>query len=886
MADLFVGGRLRQGLQNEKLAISGEIENDSTDQTGVLNGANDVQSALNRLDGTGVGAPIFRFTGSYTAQNSNISEWFGGRQLTRLRCTDNGGLSPVVFTLPGSTALGTAFDQLVTAGLPEVIRFVIEYIGPSTTFLNIVPRPSSTPVIMDRSNIRVNSGIAATVEVTRENGTISDYIFTSIGGIAQPGSGDFDSIKLINPATATWDASDTANLPSSNVVKGNAYQIRNVPSGSGEVLDEFMQDEDYAVWNAETFTSWSATPHQWFVLSAHDVRRISALEDNFLSTVVESPESDRNTVVRGTNYADSAGEIRIKLYTQQSDYSASDLNTTGDIDEFTDASDADAYVAIRLTGTHSTLESVLPTLYLYSEDSSGNFTRLLNLHDDFAFQGDFASESDYLSNNIINYTANDTLRIYVGTIVDRYNSPELDISEQNLTADVQAKLNRSDPSGSNDQARLASLETKMNALYPLTPDVTDLTGWADIYNTENATQSVNITTGYSLIADYRGASTRYESAGVTYDDTGTNVVTYTGLGDNYLRGFGFKVDSPADQVLMWIVDGSDRIPFVDMVDTAGTGTFRINNYTPATTEDRSVVGEAGLPLTASGASQTTLRAATADTATYTMRNYPTNATSTSRTMQLGIDVLLNGSDTEAEHLQSIDIPDTNISQSPQNFDASIYLGPLHNNRTVNVTMSYETRVSGSDMLVDVKLVSAPSDVTIRLNNVFTILNYTAPATIARVDNFVTLGDGAGDYEFTGETELLLTFHPFEDLGITNVVPVAVTGGTTDQLNDVNAPFDAEQHFGSVEIPDQTALSGFEFRTFAPEHYLTHSDLAHLLSRRTTQWCYALAELRNATEHAVTEEVDFTQGIVLISPNSTRYKLTVDNNGTLKTEVVT
>ena len=884
MADLFVGGRLRQGLQNEKLAISSEVENDSTSQTGVLNGAPDVQAALNRLDGTGVGASIFRFTGNYTAQSSNINEWFGGRQLTRLRCTDNGGNLPAIFTLPGSTALTTVFDQFVTDGMPEIKRFVIEYTGSNTTFLNIVPRPSSTPIIQNISNIRVNSGIAATLEVTRNSGVISDYVFTSIGGIAQPGSGDFDAIKLINPATITWDASNTSNLPSTNVVKGNAYSIRNVPNGAGEVLDEYMADEDWAVWNGETFTSWASTPHQWFVLSAHDVRRISALEDNFLSTFVESPESNRNTVIRGANYADSAGEIRIKLYNQQSDYSAADLNTTGDIDEFTDPSDATAYVGIRLTGLYSALSSVLPTLYLYAEDGNGNFTRLLNLHDDFAFQGDFTTESDYLSNNQINYNANDTLRIYIGSLLERYNSPELDINESNLTADVQAKLNRSDPGGSDERARLTSLETKMDALYPLTPDVTDLIEWADIYNAENTTQSVNITTGYSLIADYRGASTRYESTGVTYDDTGTNVVTYTGLGDNYLRGFGFKVNTPSNQVLMWIVDGATRIPFVDMVDTTGTGTFRVNNYTPATTEDRAVTGEVGLPLTGSG--QTTLRANTTDTATYTMRNYPTNATSTSRTLQLGLDVLSNGSDTQGEHLSNIDIPDTNIAQSAQNFDASIYLGPLYNNRTVNVTMSYETRVSGSDMLVDVKLISAPSDVTIRLRDVFTILNYTAPAAVARVDNFVTLQDENGNYEFTGETELLLTFHPFEDLNITNVVPVAITGGTTDQLNDVNAPFDSEQHFGSVEIPDQTTLSNFEFRTFAPEHYLTHSDLAHLLSRRTTQWCYGLAELRAVSEHAVTEEVDFTQGIILISPNSTRYKLTVDNNGTLKTEVVT
>ena len=97
-----------------------------TSFNGVLFGSTQVLNALQRFDGTGVGASIFTFSGSYTAQNSNISEWFGDRQQTRLRCTDNGGVAPVVFRLPGATALGTAFDALVAAGLPETIRFILE----------------------------------------------------------------------------------------------------------------------------------------------------------------------------------------------------------------------------------------------------------------------------------------------------------------------------------------------------------------------------------------------------------------------------------------------------------------------------------------------------------------------------------------------------------------------------------------------------------------------------------------------------------------------------------------------------------------------------------------------------------------------------------------
>lgn len=861
-----------------------QIAFDSSALPGLLNGAPKSQDALERIDGTGIGAAIFTFTGAYSAQASNISEWFGNRQLVRMRCTDSGtgpSVSGAVrFDLPGSTALETAFDALVTAGLAEMITFIIEYTGPSDDFLQITPRVSPSPQIGGTTNIIVRSGVAATIEITRTSGTISDYVFRAIGAVGAAGALDANTFKFINPTDAVWDASTNGPLPT-NVVKGNAYQVVNAPSDGSGRFDEVMVDNDWVVWTGETFTAWSTEPHQWAVLPAHEVRRISALESEFLNDVAVSDESDRNAVIRGANYADSVGEIRLKIYTQRSDYSAADLNTTGDIDEFTDASDATGYLGIRLPGTFSTVESVLPTLYIYAEDGSSNFSRLLNMRDDFTHQGDFGQESDFLSDVTINYNANDTLRIYVGQVLDRYNSPNLDISEENLSDAVQSKLNRTDGGGTNDAARLAALESKVAALFPLTPYVTDLESWGDLYNPALATTTVEITDGYSLIADYRGAATRYESAGVTYDDTGTNVVTYTGLGDNLFRSFGFKVTGPADQVLMWIVDGTERIPFVDMT---VAGNYRVNNYTPATTENQRVNNQSHHIATISG--QQTLRASTTDTAIFTVTAFPANASNTSRSAQLGLDVLLNGSDTQAEHLQAISLPADTSAQAAQTFDASIQLGPLHNNRVVNVTMSYEARVSGSDLLVDVKLISAPTDITIRLQDVFVFLSYDAPATVARVDNFVILQDAGGDYTFTGANELLITFHPFQDLGTMEVVPVAVnSSGTIDELNDRDTPIPVH-HFGSVEIPDQTALSGFEFRTFAPDHFLLHSDLATLIALRATQWAYGLARLRAATEHAVTEEVDFTQGIILESPDTTRYKLTVADDGSLKTELVT
>lgn len=441
MADRHITYKLQPFLQGGKIADAEDVEVSGTNLVGILTGISDAQTGLRRLDNTGIGATIFRFSGNYSAQASNINEWFGGKQLVRMRCTSNGGFVPATFDLPGTTALNTAFDQLVAAGLPEMITFVIEYTGPASAFLSIRPRVSPSPQITGTTNIPVRSGIGATVEITRTSGTISDYVFSAIGQLGDTTGGSLDTIKLINPTTEIWDASLTGTLPSSNVVKGNAYRVANAPTDGSGRFGETMQNLDWVVWEGETFTSWSAEPHQWFVLPAHDVRRISALETEFLNDVTVTAVSDRNAVIRGENYADEAGEIRMKIYATPGDYSAADLNTTGDVDEYSDPTDQNGHLAIRLTGNLSSVQAALPVLFVYSEDGSGNFTRLLNLEDDFTHQGDFSGESDYLSNNPISYETGSTLRIYVTTRTDRYNINSLDVDEDNLTEDVQRKLN-------------------------------------------------------------------------------------------------------------------------------------------------------------------------------------------------------------------------------------------------------------------------------------------------------------------------------------------------------------------------------------------------------------------------------------------------------------
>ena len=878
MADRRILYKIKPFQQGEKLADAEDIEVSPTNLTGVLSGTSDAQSALLRIDGTGIGSNIFQFTGSYSAQSSNIDEWFNGRQLNRLRCTDDGPVIPPTFTLPGATALNAAFDQLVAKSLAEVIRLRIEYTGPSSTFLRVIARSGTgNPVIRGTSVVIIRSGIFVEFEVTRTNTTISDYVSSPFTQIGDAGAGSLESIKLINPTSQLWDASDTANGLPTQVVKGNAYKVFNVPSGTDTILDEVMENGDWVVWEGETFTSWTATPHLWFVLPAHDVRRISALETEFLSGVQESDESDRNGIARGANYADSAGEIRLKIYSTRGDYSAADLNTTGDIDEYTETTDQSGFLGIRLTGTQSSLADTLPTLYVYSEDSSGNFTRLLNLSDNFSHEGDFSGESDYLSVEPINYGANNTLRIYVGSIIERFNALNLDIVESNLSDSVQQKLNRQDTSSSIDRQRLEAIENKVATLFPLTPDVNKLTEFADIFDPDRTVEGVTLTDGYTLMADFRDSSTRYEQTGVTYDDTGTNVVDYTGLDDDLHRCFGFKVTAPSEKTLLTIFDGTEEIPFIDM---NLAGNFRVNNFTHSTTDGEVVRNQVHFETRSAG--DDLLNSGEVNVSTFPITNFPTGATETNRTLGFEIGIVASDGTGLGGHLVSVPLPATNTAQLKQTTSGSFTaFGVYAHYGTANFTVSYELRVDGSNLVVDFRLVSITSGFNVRMSNVETGLNYTAPAATTRTDNFLNLQDLNGDYTFTGEAELLVAFHPLPDGNSMEIVPVVrESDGTVVQLND-RTTVTPEGGFSKVRIPDD-----IDFRTFLPDHFLIHRDLAYLVTRTNVQWVYGLALLGQISDRQITETIDFTQGIILISPDSTRYKLEVANDGTLKTTIVT
>lgn len=398
---------------------------------------------------------------------------------------------------------------------------------------------------------------------------------------------------------------------------------------------------------------------------------------------------------------------------------------------------------------------------------------------------------------------------------------------------------------------LTSLESKVNALFPLTPDVDILTDWANIYEPARAIETVNTVQGYSSVVDFRSVSDRYEEAGITYTAS-AGVSDYSGLTDDLHRAFGFRVDGPANQTLLWINDGGTYIPFVDM--TSG-GNFRVNNFTPARTTSEVVQNDIDFATLSSG---TGTIAVGGGASTYTIPDYPANTSAQSRVLTVEFDAFESGADTLSGGAIEVDIPDTDIV-STNDVTHTFFLG-FPRNRSVTATFRVATRVDGPNYVVDITLLSAPANITFSINNVNVPQNYTATTTIARVDEYLILQDELGDHTFTGENELLMVFHPIhpiDDGEVTtmDVVPVVVntSTGVITELNDslVKIPSPV---FDEIRTPDT-----IEFRTFLPNHFLIHRDLSHLLADRNTKWCYALARLDTVTEHAVNTALDLAAG---------------------------
>lgn len=418
-------------------------------------------------------------------------------------------------------------------------------------------------------------------------------------------------------------------------------------------------------------------------------------------------------------------------------------------------------------------------------------------------------------------------------------------------ANVDVNYRRVIESAGGSSGELSSLQSKVDALFPLTVDVSRLTAWADIYDPVQAVTEVIEASGYSSLVDFRGtdASNRYESTGITYTG-GSGISDYDGLTDDLHRCFGFRVSGASNLTLLSIGSGASAIPFIDIT---AAGNLRVNDYTPARTVSEEVTGDTRVITTP--ASGTGTLTAGGPVSTYTMPDYPANTTNQSRVISVELDVLVDGNDSRAGGFIDFPIPNDVTAQAQGQVTHTFFLG-FPSNRRVTATFNHEFRVSGSDLVLDISLATAPSDITFRVGDVAVTLAYTASSVIARVDNFLTFSDAGGTFTFSGDTEFLIGFQPIPDTSLTRVVPVAlnISAGTVTELND-NTVKDPVPGFNKIEVPDT-----IEFRSFLPDHFLRHVDLDGLVRNRATRFVYELArEEVLRTEHAVTEPIDLASG---------------------------
>lgn len=510
--------------------------------------------------------------------------------------------------------------------------------------------------------------------------------------------------------------------------------------------------------------------------------------------------------------------------------------------------------------------------------------------------------------------------------------------------------------GGGSEQEIATLESKVAALYPLTPNVGPLNDFAGIYDPIHGSASVTITDGYSLIADYRAIDDRYESSGVGYDASGTDVIRYSDLTGDLHRSFAFKVNAitqvntvtltgtngTADitingvdylavfatdlsttgtnfvtthatalatagitvtkgtgntlvftanvagtgfsieitnvsgdldgaidnttntKTLMSIVDGAELIPFIDIT---ASGRLRANDFVPEHTVNQEIRNQIHTLVRTGGTEVVTTTPGSV--AIFTITNFPASSTNKTRRISIDPNIRLNGVDTLAGRAVEVSAPSENIAQAKRTVTDTVFLGPLYQNRSANITIGYEFRVDGANLLMDLTLESASlssGSETISVDfepNTFAYLSYTSQTTIDRQDRWVEASGLSGNHLITGESEFILSSRP--DLnqdgtptGRIDMVPALVVGsGSIEQLNDVTVSVPTPL-WDMVEIPDD-----IEFRTYRSAHYFRHSEIAALLANRTVKWSYGLARLETPNSgKSLTEAIDLHTGTTL------------------------
>lgn len=480
-----------------------DVSVDSTNLVGVISSSDTVQTALERLDATGLGTEPKTFTGSFFSnygENGNQGTWYGGLQSNTVIGESGQSNGNYTFELPSFSEVALMFDDLASKGVGEVFTLTIGYLGGSTSSVvrnSLTIRPASVSNGFDRNELPVTiaQGASVTLRIERVNGVVSPWERLSVQQATDPVA-TFGEVVI---QSTSWNNANSSFLPSSaQVQKGYAFPVFGSNPNDGTlrqglldagVSDRLIYDGDYVVWTADAFTSW-VNGDDWFVLNRDSLQRMSREESNFLSQVTEvdnrvilgainamsaegvvwlsenplaeapfiTPSSDSNNPRNGDDYAYIGG---------RENRDSSGLNFQFGQNRF------NSFMTIGISPNFANAHEARDIL-INIRDIDGNILDGFNLEDDFTFIDDSTFTNStyrhYQRSTSINYPFLATIEVVLSQVQEHFtlnpntvnviqNIPTASLQENQLSQSVQEKLNRALPTPDTD---FSSIEERLS----------------------------------------------------------------------------------------------------------------------------------------------------------------------------------------------------------------------------------------------------------------------------------------------------------------------------------------------------------------------------------------------------------------------------------------
>ncbi len=305
-------------LANGGISNAVQLNQDDSNQTGLLNGAPNQQVVNDRLDRTGLGAAARTFTGSFFCsygELGNQDTWYGGRQSVIIEGARGQPNGRYTYEVPDPDELTAMFDDMVARGLPEIYTVTIGYQGGSSTSIvrNALTTRAPSVSIGGFVPTTIAQGTSVTYRIQRIGGTITAWERLGVQQAADP-VGTFGEVVLQN---LPWNNANNAFLPSGGaVLKGYAFPVIGSDPNDGTlrqglidagVSDREIYDGDYVIWSADAFTAWT-NGDDWFVLNRDSLARMSREQSNFLA---QTSEIDNRVDVGLVNFLTSDARVWI-----------------------------------------------------------------------------------------------------------------------------------------------------------------------------------------------------------------------------------------------------------------------------------------------------------------------------------------------------------------------------------------------------------------------------------------------------------------------------------------------------------------------------------------------------------------------------------------------